>query len=148
MLCKMCCSVGYNDGHTPVAIWNQTSWFLLCSTETHIWKTPVPHFSALPVPTQTKYRVEVFGVFGFIFCAFYSVNSLHIFMQRRVESCQPNQNFSWHHEAYLLHFAVWSYQHSVCGAHIRVLDLLSAQNYLWAGPVHWHVTLDAGAWRR
>lgn len=67
VLCKMCCSVGHNDGHTLVAIWDQTSWLLLCSTETHTWKNPVSRFSPLPAPTQTKYRVEGFWVFFALF---------------------------------------------------------------------------------
>lgn len=92
--------VGYNDGHIVAAIWDQVSW-LLCSTEAHIWKNPASHFAPLPVPTQMKYS-------GF-FVLFYSVNSVHIVIQRGAEISHQNQNFlgpEWHNKAYILHFAV------------------------------------------
>lgn len=94
----MCCSVGYNDGHTLLAVWDQASWLLLCSTETHIWKNPVSHFSPLPVLHKQNIGLRGWFLGLFFFCTFYSVNSVHVLMQRRAESCQPNQNFSWHHE--------------------------------------------------
>lgn len=98
MLCKLCCRIGYNDGHTPVAIWNQTLWFLLCSTETHIWKTPVPHFSALPVPTQTKYRVEVFGSFWVYFLCFLLCQFSSLFYAKKSRKLSAKPEFlltSW-----------------------------------------------------
>lgn len=112
----MCCSVGYNDGHTLLAIWDQASWLLLCSTETHIWKNPVSHFSPLPVLHKQNIGLRGWFLGFFFFCTFYSVNSVHVLMQRRAESCQPNQRISLGiMKSYLLHFAVYSYQHQVRG---------------------------------
>lgn len=144
----MCCSVGYNDGHTLLAIWDQASWLLLCSTETHIWKNPVSHFS--PLPVLHKQNIGLRGWFlGFFYFVLFTLSILFMFL------CKEEQKVVSQTKEFLL--ASWSlifciFQFTLTNtrsvaAYIEVLGLLSAQNYLWAEPVHWRVTLGAGAWR-
>lgn len=95
----MCCSVGYNDGHTLLAIWDQASWLLLCSTETHIWKNPVSHFSPLPVLHKQNIGLRGWFLGGFFFLYFLLCQfcSCSYAKKSRKLSAKP-KNFSWHHE--------------------------------------------------